>query len=99
MQVLRAGMEGLDSVTQMYPKTTRLDIEVMAMGVVSPEGQLIRTGGLLHPSKSNAALTGQPCQLRIVCLTDLRGCNFLRGHSGLLEDTANVLSEVSVGGR
>lgn len=57
-QVMRAGMEGLSSTTKLYPKTMHLDIEVAAMGIIAPEGNLVRTGALLHPSKSTLGLPG-----------------------------------------
>ncbi|KAK9908805.1 hypothetical protein WJX75_003140 [Coccomyxa subellipsoidea] len=57
-QVMRAGMEGLSSTTKLYPQTMHLDIEVAAMGVIAPEGNLVRTGALLHPSKSTLGLPG-----------------------------------------
>jgi hypothetical protein len=61
-QVMRAGMEGLSSTTKLYPQTMHLDIEVAAMGVIAPEGNLVRTGALLHPSKSTLGLPGKRLQ-------------------------------------
>lgn len=60
-------MQGLSTVTRMYPKTMQLSIEVAAMGLVTPEGNLIRTGALLHPSKSTMGLPGQTLLGRALC--------------------------------
>ncbi len=67
-QVMRAGMEGLSSTTKLYPKTMHLDIEVAAMGIIAPEGNLVRTGALLHPSKSTLGLPGDEQSNEIYCL-------------------------------
>lgn len=61
-QVMRAEMEGLSSTTKLYPQTMHLDIEVAAMGVIAPEGNLVHTGALLHPSKSTLGLPGKRLQ-------------------------------------
>ena len=52
-------MEGVEADTQMYPQTIHVDLSVTAMGVVTPEGQLIRNGANLRHSKSTPALAGQ----------------------------------------
>ncbi|KAK9834254.1 hypothetical protein WJX81_000411 [Elliptochloris bilobata] len=53
-RVLRAGLEGLAATTKLYPKTLAVRAAVAAMGVVAPEGTLVRTGGRLHPTPSFA---------------------------------------------
>ena len=62
-QVLRAAMEGVEADAQMYPQTVHVDLGVAAMGVVTPEGQLIRTGARLRHSPSTPALEGQSALL------------------------------------
>ena len=46
------------SSVQMFPTTLKLDLFVTAFGVLAPEGQLIRTGGHMHHSKSAVAMSG-----------------------------------------
>lgn len=58
LQILRAGLEEMISSVQMFPSTLKLDLFVTAFGVLAPEGQLIRTGGHMHTSKSAVALSG-----------------------------------------
>ena len=48
------------SSVQMFPSTLKLDLFVTAFGVLAPEGQLIRTGGHMHHSKSAVAMSGDP---------------------------------------
>ncbi len=67
-QVMRAGMEGLSSTTKLYPKTMHLDIEVAAMGIIAPEGNLVRTGAVLHPSKSTVGLPGNDQSKNVFCV-------------------------------
>ena len=57
-QILRAGLEDMTSSVQMFPKTMKLDLFVTAFGLLAPEGQLIRTGGHMHHSKSAMVLSG-----------------------------------------
>ena len=63
VQILRAGLEEMISSVQMFPSTLRLDLFVTAFGLLAPEGQLIRTGGHMHTSRSASALSGilSPC--------------------------------------
>ena len=58
VQVLRAGLEEMVSSVQMFPSTLKLDLLVTAFGLLAPEGQLIRTGGHMHTSRSALALSG-----------------------------------------
>ena len=60
LQILRAGLEEMISSVQMFPSTLKLDLFVTAFGVLAPEGQLIRTGGHMHHSKSAVAMSGDP---------------------------------------
>ena len=69
-QVLRAAMEGVETDAQMYPQTIHVDLGVAAMGVVTPEGQLIRTGAHLRHSPSTPALEGQSAPLSL----SMTGC-------------------------
>ncbi len=46
------------SSVQMFPSTLKLDLFVTAFGLLAPEGQLIRTGGHMHTSRSAMALSG-----------------------------------------
>ena len=60
LQILRAGLEEMISSVQMFPSTLKLDLFVTAFGVLAPEGQLIRTGGHMHTSRSAVAMSGEP---------------------------------------
>ena len=46
------------SSVQMFPSTMKVDLMVTAFGLLAPEGQLIRTGGHMHHSRSAMALSG-----------------------------------------
>lgn len=50
--VLRAGTRGTTTVARMYPKTISVRVAVAGMGVLTPEGNVARTGALLPPSSS-----------------------------------------------
>ncbi len=58
VQILRAGLEDMTSSVQMFPSTMKVDLFVTAFGLLAPEGQLIRTGGHMHHSRSAKALLG-----------------------------------------
>lgn len=48
------------SCVQMFPTTLKLDLFVTAFGLLALKGQLIRTGGRMHTSKSAMPLSGLP---------------------------------------
>ena len=50
--VLRAGTRGTTTVARVYAKTVSVRTAVAGMGVVTPEGTVVRTGALLPPSSS-----------------------------------------------
>lgn len=81
VQVIRSGMEGLHTSLFVFPKTRRLDLSVVSMGVVSPEGHFIRVGAPLHSSPSTESLHGKLFHiiyksfLGSVCARKVVGCN------------------------
>ena len=48
----------MTSSVQMFPSTMKVDLMVTAFGLLAPEGQLIRTGGHMHHSRSAMTLSG-----------------------------------------
>ena len=45
--VLRAGTRGSTTVARMFPKTLVVRTAVAGMGVVTPDGMIVRSGALL----------------------------------------------------
>ena len=65
-ELIRAGLDNLKSIVNMYPETLEVLAAVQAVGASSPEGTLLTTGSahrqraLLH-SGSSKALEGDAC--------------------------------------
>jgi hypothetical protein len=70
-ELIRAGLDNLKSIVNMYPETLEVLAAVQAVGASSPEGTLLTTGSahrqraLLH-SGSSKALEGDAC-LALLC--------------------------------
>lgn len=75
-ELIRAGLDNLKSIVNMYPKTLEVLAAVQAVGASSPEGTLLTTGSahrqrtLLH-SGSSKALEGKPV---LHCCTVFKFC-------------------------
>lgn len=50
--VLRAGTRGTTTVVRMFPKTMSIATSIAGMGIVTPDGMIVRAGALLPPATS-----------------------------------------------
>ena len=56
VKAVRAGIEGIWVTAQKYPATLSVALSLDAMGIISPEGAIVKTGSDLQHSDSMPAL-------------------------------------------
>lgn len=56
LQITRAGLQGLSLTAHKYPETFAVSLSLDGVGLLSPEGIIVRAGQALHQEDSDLAL-------------------------------------------